>query len=63
VNPYQVFVEFNDIRQRRVKVARPRTKGFMEQFNSAVLDRFFRETFRNKLFRSLEELQQDLDEP
>jgi transposase InsO family protein len=62
VHHYQIFLDFNDIKHRRTKVARPRTNGFVERFNRTVLDEFFRVTFRNKLYASLEELQNDLDQ-
>ena len=62
IHPYQIFLEFNDITHRRSKVATPRTNGFVERFNRTVLDEFFRETFRNKFYASVEELQQDLDQ-
>lgn len=61
VHPYQIFLELYDIGHRRTKVANPRTNGFVERFNRTILDEFFRETFRNKLYLSLEELQEDLD--
>jgi transposase InsO family protein len=61
IHPYQIFLEFTDITHRRTKVATPRTNGFVERFNRTVLDEFFRETFRNKLYASVEELQKDLD--
>jgi transposase InsO family protein len=61
IHPYQIFIEFNDIKHRRTKVATPRTNGFVERFNRTVLDEFFRETFRSKFYGSVEELQQDLD--
>ena len=62
IHPYQIFLEFNDIKHRRTKVARPRTNGFVERFNRTVLDEFFRETFRDKFYSSVEELQKDLDQ-
>jgi transposase InsO family protein len=61
MHPYQIFLELNDIRHRRTKVATPRTNGFVERFNRTVLDEFFREAFRKKFYASLEELQEDLD--
>ena len=61
IHPYQIFLEFQDIEHRRTKVARPRTNGFVERFNRTILDEFFRETFREKFYSSVEELQQDLD--
>jgi transposase InsO family protein len=62
IHPYQIFLEFNEIKHRRTKVATPRTNGFVERFNRTILDEFFRETFRNKFYSSVKELQQDLDQ-
>jgi transposase InsO family protein len=62
IHPYQIFLELYDITHRRTRVATPRTNGFVERFNRTVLDEFFRETFRKKLYTSVEELQVDLDE-
>jgi hypothetical protein len=55
-------LEFSEIEHRRTKVARPRTNGFVERFNRTVLDEFFRETFREKFYASVEQLQADLDQ-
>ncbi len=62
IHPYQIFLELNDIEHRRTQVARPRTNGFVERFNRTVLDEFFRETFHNKFYASVDELQADLDQ-
>lgn len=62
IHPYQIFLELNDVEHRRTKVARPRTNGFVERFNRTVLDEFFRETFHDKFYASVEELQKDLDQ-
>lgn len=61
IHPYQILLELYDIKHRRTRVATPRTNGFVERFNRTVLDEFFRETFRQKLYTSVEELQVDLD--
>lgn len=61
IHPFQIFLELNDIKHRRTNVATPRTNGFVERFNRTVLDEFFRETFREKLYINIEELQADLD--
>lgn len=61
IHPYQIFLDFSDIKHRRTRVARPRTNGFVERFNRTVLDEFLRETFREKFYTSVEELQGDLD--
>lgn len=62
IHPYEIFLEFNDIKHRRTKVATPRTNGFVERFNRTILDEFFKEAFREKFYASIEELQKDLDE-
>lgn len=61
VHPYQIFLELHDIEHRRTKVATPRTNGFVERFNKTVLDEFVRETFRDKFYTSVDELQVDFD--
>lgn len=61
IHPYEVYLELNDIEHRRTKVATPRTNGFVERFNKTVLDEFVRETFRDKFYASVEELQADFD--
>lgn len=61
IHPYQVFLELSEIGHRTTKVSTPRTNGFVERFNRTVLDEFFRETFRKKLYTAVDELQNDLD--
>ncbi len=61
IHPYEIFLELNEIEHRRTQVRRPRTNGFVERFNRTALDEFFRETFREKFYASIDELQQDLD--
>lgn len=62
IHPYQVFLELSEIGHRTTRVATPRTNGFVERFNRTVLDEFFRETFRKKLYTTVDDLQHDLDE-
>jgi len=62
IHPYQIFLELYDIQHRRTQVATPRTNGFVERFNRTILDEFFRETFREKFYPSVEALQEDLDQ-
>jgi len=58
---YELYLELNDIEHRKTKVKRPQTNGFVERFNRTVLNEFFREVFRKKMYTGLEELQKDLD--
>lgn len=61
-HPYQIYLALNEIGHRSTKVKHPQTNGFVERFNRTVLDEFFRKAFRQKLYESVEALQQDLDD-
>ncbi len=61
-HPYRLYLKLNEIEHRTTKMRRPQTNGFVERFNRTVLDEFFRKAFRQKLYESVEALQQDLDE-
>jgi transposase InsO family protein len=39
---------------RTTQVRRPRTNGFVERFNRTTLDEFFRETFPDSFYASIE---------
>jgi transposase InsO family protein len=39
----------------------PQTNGICERFHKTVLNEFYRVAFRKKYYRSLDELQADLD--
>jgi transposase InsO family protein len=60
-HPYELYLGLNDIRHKRTRVNRPQTNGFVERFHRTVLDEFFRQAFRTKLFTGVPELQTDLD--
>lgn len=50
-----------DIDHTRTKTRSPQTNGICERFHKTVLNEFYRVAFRKKLYRTLEELQADLD--
>lgn len=60
-HPYELFLELSDVEHRFCQVGTPRTNGFVERFHRTVLDEFFREAFRKKLYAQVAELQADLD--
>jgi len=60
-HPFELYLALNDIEHRRTKVNTPRTNGFIERFNRTVLDEFFRITFRENFYETVEALQSDLD--
>ncbi len=59
---YQLFLGLNDIEHTRTKAKHPQTNGICERFNQTCLNEFYKVTFRKKIYRSLEELQKDLDD-
>ena len=60
-HPYELYLALNDIEHRKTRVGTPRTNGFVERFNSTVLEEFFKPTMRAKFYDSVEPLQADLD--
>ena len=59
---YQLYLAINDIDHTKTKVKSPQTNGICERFHKTILQEFYQVTFRKKLYDSLEELQNDLDE-
>jgi len=58
---YQLFLALNDIDHTRTKVRHPQTNGICERFHKTIKDEFYSIAFRKKIFRTVEDLQQDLD--
>jgi transposase InsO family protein len=58
---YQLYLALNDIDHTRTKTKSPQTNGICERFHKTVKDEFYMVAFRKKIYRSLEELQVDLD--
>ena len=59
---YQLYLALNDIEHTKTKVMHPQTNGICERFHKTILQEFYQVTFRRKIYRSIEELQSDLDE-
>ena len=58
---YELYLAVEDIDHTRTKTKSPQTNGICERFHKTGLDEFYRVAFRKKLYRSLDELQADLD--
>lgn len=58
---YQLYLAINDIEHTKAKARHPQTNGICERFHKTILDEFYKVTFRKKIYRGLEELQDDLD--
>jgi transposase InsO family protein len=61
-HPYELFLHLNDIEHTRIRVRRPQTNGSVERLNQIIKDEFYEVAFRKKLYRTIEEIQTDLDE-
>ena len=58
---YELYLAVEDIDHSRTKTKSPQTNGICERFHRTVLDEFYRVAFRKKIYRSIDELQTDLD--
>jgi transposase InsO family protein len=58
---YELYLAVEDVDHSRTKAKNPQTNGIVERFHKTVLDEFYRVAFRKKIYRSIEELQADLD--
>ena len=58
---YELYLAIENIDHTRTKARSPQTNGICERFHKTLLDEFYRIAFRKKLYRSIAELQKDLD--
>ena len=58
---YERYLAVENIDHTRTKTRHPQTNGICERFYKTLLNEFSRVTFRKKIYRTLEELQADLD--
>ena len=58
---YELYLAVEDIDHTRTKAKSPQTNGICERFHRTVLDEFYRVVFRKKIYRTIDELQVDLD--
>ena len=58
---YELYLAIENIDHTRTKARSPQTNGICERFHKTLLDEFYRIAFRKKLYRSIAELQKDLE--
>jgi transposase InsO family protein len=58
---YQLYLAVEDIDHSKTKAHSPQTNGICERFHKTVKDEFYSIAFRKKIYRSLDEIQTDLD--
>ena len=59
---YQLYLALEDIDHSKTKARHPQTNGICERFHRTLKEEFYSVAFRKKIYHSLEELQQDLDQ-
>ena len=58
---FQLYLALNDIEHTKTKVRHPQTNGICERLHKTILQAFYQVAFRKKIYRSLGEIQADLD--
>jgi len=58
---FQLYLAIEDIDHTRTKTKSPQTNGICERFHQTIQNEFYAVAFRKKLYRTLEELQEDVD--
>lgn len=59
---YQLYLAVENIDHSKTRAKRPQSNGICERFHKTMLQEFYQIAFRKKLYRSIEELQFDLDQ-
>jgi len=59
---YEKFLKQNSIRHTRIKPRTPQSNGMVERFNRTLLEEFYQIAMMKKVYASLSELQDDLDQ-
>ena len=58
---YELYLAVEDVDHSRTKTKSPQTNGIVERLHKTILNEFYRVAFRKKIYRSIDELQADLD--
>lgn len=58
---YQLYLAVEDIDHSKTKAKSPQTNGICERFHRTIQDEFYAIAFRKKVYRTIQELQTDLD--
>lgn len=58
---YELFLQMNDIEHTMTKAKSPQTNGICERLNQTILNEFYKSAFRKNIYKSVEQLQEDLD--
>lgn len=59
---YQLYLTLEEIEHSRTKAKHPQTNGICERFHQTVQNEFYHVAFRKRVYTSLTQLQEDLDQ-
>lgn len=61
-HPFEMYLQLEGIEHSKTQVRHPQSNGICERLHRTMQDEFYAVTFRRKIYTTLPELQQDLDE-
>lgn len=59
---YELYLSIEGMEHSMTKAYHPQTNGICERFHRTIQEEFYNIAFRTKIYRSIEELQKDMDE-
>lgn len=59
---YQLYLAVEDIDHSKIRARSPQSNGICERFHKTVLNEFYMVSFRKKVYKTIDELQKDLDD-
>lgn len=59
---FELYLALEQIEHTKTKARSPQTNGICERFHKTMLQEFYQIAFRKKLYETIEQLQQDVDE-
>ena len=59
---YQLYLTLEEVEHSKTKARSPQTNGICERFHRTLQDEFYAVAFRTKVYASIDELQQDLED-
>lgn len=58
---YALYLDLESIEHTRTRAKSPQTNGICERFHQTIQNEFYASAFRRKLYRSIEEIQADVE--
>src|SRR6185437_9735607 len=59
---YELYLQIEGIEHSKTKARSPQTNGICERFHRTIQEEFYAVAFRKKMYSSIEQMQQDLDQ-